>query len=196
MASLKKEKETRTRSWTFVLYPESAPPDWRDRLDDFHIEWVESPLHDRDINGDGQPKKPHIHVLLSFGSVKSYDQVKEITDALNCPIPQRCHSLRAMVRYMAHIDNPEKAQYSKEMIIAHGGADLDEYLRPSASCELTYVKEMLDFVQEHNITEFFELVDYARENEFDTWFSFLSRHSCYMIINYIKSSRYRNSQGN
>lgn len=62
------------------------------------------------------------------------------------------------MRYMAHIDNPEKAQYSKEMIIAHGGADLDEYLRPSASCELTYVKEMLDFVQEHNITEFLSLL--------------------------------------
>ena len=138
---------------------------------------------------------PFAGTNLLINKINQLKQVKEITDSLTCPIPQRCHSIRAMVRYMAHIDNPEKAQYSKEMIIAHGGADLDEYLRPSASCELTYVKDMLDFVQEHNITEFFELVDYARENEFDTWFSFLSRHSCYMIINYIKSSRYRNSQG-
>ena len=81
MATLKKEKETRTRSWTFVLYPESAPADWRDKLDDYHIEWVESPLHDRDLNGDGTPKKPHIHVLLSFGSVKSYDCLLYTSDA-------------------------------------------------------------------------------------------------------------------
>ncbi len=187
----KKEKETRTRSWTFVLYPESAPVNWRDQLDEYHVEWVESPLHDRDINGDGSPKKAHIHVLLVFGSVKSYDQVKEITDSLTCPIPQRCHSMRAMVRYMAHVDNPEKAQYSKDLIIGHGGADIDEYLRPSASAELEYMKEMLDFVASHGITEFYDLVDYAREYEYDTWFPILAHHSCYMIINYIKSSRHR-----
>ena len=76
-----------------------------------HIEWVESPLHDKDLNASGEAKKPHIHILLLFGGVKSYEQVKEITDSLNCPIPQRCHNARALVRYMAHLDNPEKHQY-------------------------------------------------------------------------------------
>ena len=72
------EKETRTRTWTFVIYPESAPLNWRDKLDGLHIEWVESPLHDKDLNASGEAKKPHIHILLLFGGVKSYEQVKEI----------------------------------------------------------------------------------------------------------------------
>ena len=86
-----KSKESRSRTWTFVLYPESAPDNWRDLLDEQHVEWVESPLHDRDINPDGELKKAHIHILLLFSSVKSYEQICEITVVLNCPIPQRCH---------------------------------------------------------------------------------------------------------
>ena len=103
-------KESRTRNWTFVLYEDSAPENWRDILDEMFIEWIESPWHDKDINADGEPKKKHKHILLMFGGVKSYEQVKEITDKLGQPIPQRCHNAKAMVRYMAHLDNPEKAQ--------------------------------------------------------------------------------------
>ena len=95
-------KETRTRNWTIVLYPESAPENWREILDDMHIEWIESPLHDKDINANGETKKAHWHILLMFGGVKTYEQVKEITDKLNAPIPERCHNAKAMVRYMAH----------------------------------------------------------------------------------------------
>ena len=33
--------ETRTRTWTFVLYEDSAPENWRDIIDELHVEWVE-----------------------------------------------------------------------------------------------------------------------------------------------------------
>ena len=96
MADKKSRGSDRTRNWTIVLYPESAPTDWRDILDEEHIEWVESPLHDRDVNADGELKKAHIHLLLMFGGVKSYEQVVEITNKLNCPIPKRVHNAKAM----------------------------------------------------------------------------------------------------
>ena len=62
----KKSTDSRTRTWTFVLYEDSAPENWRQLLDDMHIEWVESPWHDKDINADGKPKKKHKHILLLF----------------------------------------------------------------------------------------------------------------------------------
>ena len=46
-------KDSRTRNWTFVLYEDSAPDNWREILDDLHIEWIESPWHDKDVNADG-----------------------------------------------------------------------------------------------------------------------------------------------
>lgn len=184
-------KETRTRTWTFVLYPESAPPNWRELIDELHIEWVESPLHDKDINANGEVKKAHWHILLLFGGVKAYDQVKEITDQLNAPIPERCHNAKALVRYMAHMDNPEKAQYSQSDIIAHGGVDLSDLLRPSASERYSIIREMLQYVKDNGITEYQDLADYAMVNEFDRWFPLLCDNSSYVVNQYIKSQRHR-----
>lgn len=185
--------ESRTRNWTFVVYPESASENWRNILDDLHIEWVESPLHDKDLNGDGQPKKPHIHVGVFFAGNKTYEQVKEITDSLNCPIPQRCHSARALVRYMAHLDNPEKAQYNPSDIKGHGGVDVADMLRPASSERYTLIADMMAYIKDNNICEFQDLIDYARVNERDTWFPLLCDSCSFVVGQYIKSQRHRQS---
>lgn len=184
-------KETRTRNWSVIIYPESAPENWRSILDETHIEWVESPLHEFDTNPTGEVKKPHYHLLLLFGGVKSYDQVCEFIKPLNGPIPQRCHNARAMVRYFAHLDNPDKFQYSISDIIPHGGVDISELLKPSSSERYTIIKEMCEFVGANNITEFFELMDYAMDERFDTWFPLLCDNSAYIVNQYIKSNRQR-----
>lgn len=184
-------KDTRTRNWSIIVYPESAPANWRDFLDDAHIEWVESPLHEFDTNPTGECKKPHYHVLLLFGGVKSYDQVAEFIKPLNGPIPQRCHNARAMVRYFAHLDNPDKFQYSVSDIIPHGGVDISELLKPSSSERYSIIKEICEYVGSYNITEFYELMDYAMDQKFDTWFPLLCDNSAYIVTQYIKSNRQR-----
>lgn len=192
----KKSSETsdsRSRSWTFVLYEDSAPSDWVDILDSDHLEWVESPWHDKDKNANGEPKKKHKHILLLYPGKKSYEQIKEITDKLCCPIPQRCHNAKATVRYMAHLDNPEKAQYSPSDIIGHGGVDLADLLRPSSSERYTLIAEMISFVKENAVFEFQDLMDYAKDYRFDDWFPLLCDNSAYVVNQYIKSQRHRSS---
>lgn len=184
-------KETRTRSWVFILYPESAPENWRSILDELHIEWIESPLHEYDTNITGEVKKPHWHILLIFQGVKAYDQVVELLKPFNCPAPQRCHNTKAMVRYMAHLDNPEKYQYDISLIIGHGGADVSDLLKPSASERYTLIKDMCQFVAEANIMDFCSLMDYAMVEKFDTWFPLLCDNSAYVVNQYIKSNRNR-----
>lgn len=187
-------KESRTRNWTIVIYPESAPENWREILDDTHIEWIESPLHNRDLNATGEVKKAHYHVLLLFGGVKSYEQVIEFIKPLNCPIPTRCHNARALVRYMAHLDNPDKAQYSISDIKSHGGVDIAELLKPSSSERYCIIKDMLEFIKENGIIEFQDLIDYSFSYHFDDWFPLLCDNSSFIIVNYIKSCRHRENQ--
>lgn len=183
------QTETRTRSWTFVVYPESAPSSWREQLDELHVRWVEGPLHDRDLNANGEPKKPHIHVLLLFDGKKSFDQIRELTDALGQPIPQRCHDARALVRYMAHLDNPEKAQYDPAQIVGHGGADVADMLRPSASERYALIAEMQDWVDTYQVTELMDLMRYARVHRASDWWPLLC-DSCTVIMDrYIRSVR-------
>ena len=184
-------KEQRTRNWTFVLYEDSAPDNWREILDELFLEWIESPWHDKDINADGEQKKKHKHILLMFGGVKSYEQVKEITDKLCSPIPQRCHNAKAMVRYMAHLDNPEKAQYNVSDIIPHGGVDLAELLRPSSSERYSIIRDIIDYIRSAEITEFQDLMDYASDEHFDDWFPLLCDNCAFVVGQYIKSQRHR-----
>lgn len=190
--------DDRTRNWTFVVYPiegnPPAPRNWRDILDDEHIQWIESPLHDKDIDVDGEIKRAHVHVLVMYEGKKSYEQIKAITDRLNAPGPQKCASVKGLVRYMAHLDNPEKKQYDKGLIIGHGGADPAEYLKPTSLSRYQLIGEMMDYVQETGIVEMEDLLMYARRERFDDWFPLLCDNSAYIMGAMIKSRRHRAQQ--
>ncbi|MES5113939.1 Rep family protein, partial [Lactobacillus gasseri] len=43
------KKLGRVRNWTIIVYPESAPKNWRDIIDSTHVTWVEGPIHDKDV---------------------------------------------------------------------------------------------------------------------------------------------------
>src|SRR5699024_8223215 len=81
--TMKKNKNQRTRNWSIIVYPESAPENWIDILQKEYVKMVVSPLHDKDVNPDDTLKKAHYHVLFMFDGVKSYNQVKSILDSFN-----------------------------------------------------------------------------------------------------------------
>lgn len=179
------------RNWTFLVYPDSAPNDWRDILDDLHLEWVESPIHDKDINGDGSPKKPHIHIGVFFDGKKSYEQVESITKRLNAPIPKRVHNIKSLIRYFAHMDNPDKVQYRVAEIVAHGGFDVRNALTPSSAERYEIIRDMMNFCAENDIFEFSDLAQYAMDNHFDTWFPVLTDHNTIVMQTYLTSRRHK-----
>ena len=181
--------DTRTRNWNIIVYPESAPEKWRELIDETHIEWVESPLHDKDVNADGELKKAHYHVLLLFDGPKSYEQVKKITDSINAPIPQRCHSVKGSIRYMVHKDNPEKAQYDWNKIVCHGGADLASLCAPTATERMAIQKDITAYIRDERIIEFADILFYAQANDLDDWYNVLMNYSTLSISTLIRSNR-------
>lgn len=68
----------RTRNFATVLYPESAPNDWKVLLQEQRIPALISPLHDKDINLDGTLKKEHYHVMILFEGVHTKEQAGEV----------------------------------------------------------------------------------------------------------------------
>ena len=185
------KKAERTRYYTFIVYPESAPENWREILDNYHLQWAASPLHDQDINADGTPKKPHWHVLLAFDSLKTWEQANEIAAGTRGTITQPLQgSPRSMIRYFAHMDNPEKAQYPWEGIEVHGGMDIADYKRTSTAADMDLLKAMIQYIEDADVVEYEDLVIYAMENEPD-WFEALALRSTYFINAFIKSRRHR-----
>lgn len=191
MAETEKKAEKRTRNWVFILYPESAPENWKELLKEEMISFAVSPLHDLDISDEntGVLKKAHYHIMLCFDSVKAFSQVEVITKKLNCPIPQPVNSYKGTIRYMVHKDDPKKYQYNIADIYVHGDVDIVSPFQTSTS-RYEAIKEMLNYVKEHNISEFQDLMDYAMAEQ-EEWFRYLCDNSAYIVQEYIKSVRHR-----
>lgn len=177
----------RARAWAAIVYPESAPEDWKDQLDALHIAWA-CILHDKDVNPTGEVKKAHYHVLMLFDGLKSYDQIKVITDQLSAPIPQRIASVRGMVRYFVHLDNPEKHQYERSEIEQHGGIDIEPYFELSISQRNVLLKEMASFIIDNQVDSFADFVQYCiTEAPSEDWFDVAANKSTLFLNKLIDS---------
>lgn len=163
------QKIVKGRDWTIIVYPESAPENWRDILEETHMRWVESPLHDRDINADGELKKPHWHILLSADGPITERAVADIAKKLNAPKHMKVGSARGLVRYMIHLDNPEKYQYSRDEIVGHGGADVDSYFELTKTNKITVMKDIVEFIYDNQVDNYADFLMICIK-ESDEWF--------------------------
>lgn len=180
----KENGKGRTRNFATVVYPDSAPEGWKNILTEQRVPALISPLHDKDVNDKGEDKKAHFHVIVMFDGVKTKEQAQELFEKIGgvgCEVVQ---SLRGYARYLCHMDNPEKAQYSQEDVCAYCGADyigiiglaLDKYKA---------VREIITYCREQNIYSYARLLEYCMEERFD-WFRLIVDHPV-LVREYLKS---------
>lgn len=192
----------RARVWTFISYPESMPTNWKDLIDESHVEWIVSPLHDRDLINTEKPeegfKKAHYHHMIMFGKVvKSFNQVKEIIAFLNVGTPEseggikkvdQVHSSSAMVRYFVHKDQPKKAQYLESDIENFNGADWESCWVKNDKEVVENMNTVLSIISENGLIEFKEFIDWIRKFEPDLFLNAMNNQ--YFYSNYIRSYRH------
>lgn len=178
---------SKERYWTFVLYPESAPSNWKDRLQELGLEVAISPLHNKDINPTGEPKKEHYHILLCFNGPTTYNKVLTICDSLNATIPQRVLSCKGIIRYFTHEDNPEKYHYNEEEIVTLNGLDLKRFNDLTITQQITIKRQIIYDIQVENISSYCELVEkYSNDLSMRDFFQVVSQCS-YFFNSYINS---------
>lgn len=188
-----KRIDTRTRNFATVVYPESAPEDWQEILVQQFVPAFISPLHDKDINPTGEPKKPHWHVMLMFDGKKSMEQVKEIFDLIGGVGCEKVNSVRGYARYLCHLDNPEKVQYKQEDVRSLGGADYASAIG-LATDKYKALAEMQDFCEQYNVNSFYLLSRYAKEHRQD-WYRILSDCGSVFMREYLQSRKWSQDQG-
>lgn len=180
-----KTSNRRFRNYATVVYPDSAPENWQDVLADQFVPSFISPLHDMDTNPDGEIKKPHWHVVLLYDAPKSTDQAQDVftrVSGVGCEVVQ---SLRGYARYLCHLDNPEKYQYSPDAVRALCGADYNSTIGLPTD-KYKAISEMIDYCEENNVFSYSELLIYSRTNHFD-WFRVLCDNGTVVIKEYLKS---------
>ena len=183
-------KEVKKRNWAFVLYPDSAPQDWRDILQSTGLPIAVSPLHDRDINPDGEPKKPHYHVILCYPGPTTLNSVINVTRSLNqndyC---QPLEAVKGYYRYFTHKDNPEKAQYDEIDITTFNGFNIFDFAEMTRGEVLKIIKDLQILIIEENFFEYCDLCDYLLENCMMTEYDVVTSHT-YFFDKYISSRRH------
>lgn len=180
-------KRVRTRNFATIVYPESAPENWQDTLQEEHIPAFISPIHDKDILDNGQPKKAHYHVMLMFDNVKTQEQAKEVFDKIGGVGCEIVKSPRAMARYLKHLDDPDKAQYTDD-VVSLGGANYSDVIGDEVD-RYKALGEMEEFCDRYNVVSFYLLSRYATKNRSD-WAKILKSCGAIYMREFLQSRKW------
>lgn len=176
--------DSRVRNFATIVYQESAPENWLDIIDELHIPIFVSPLHDKDINKDGEYKKPHWHVMLMFSGKKAESSVRTIAESFGGVGLEKLHDIKAYARYLCHLDDDDKAQYSPDDVKAFGGADYEKYKIKDREKDIV-MGEIIDFILENEAISFPYIVTYARYNKPEWFKTLVSSGSAYLIKEFL-----------
>lgn len=172
----------KSRTWACIMYLDSCPPDWEDKLRQIGVGFAVSPLHDKDVRDDGSIKKEHYHVILNWpGGSTTYRAVAGIArDVLHGTIPVPLVSPRGYYRYFTHLDNPSKAQYDEADIVRGNGFDIDDFSALTVDEQIDISMQIEDMIIAEGIVEYWDLMMYIRTNCSRGIYDFARRNTVYL----------------
>lgn len=178
------------RYWWFILYPESAPKDWKQLISERGLPFCISPLHEYDLkNEEGELKKPHHHIILCYSGPTTFNNVKRLTvDELGQTIPKPIDHIGGAHDYLTHKNHPDKFQYSEDEIEYVNGFDIKELIALSEKDKAATKIAILNDIRNLKITEYYELLNYYIEQEDYEKFN-VAASSTIMLNAYITSMR-------
>lgn len=178
--------------FSFLVYPESAPNDWKKQLANTVRQFAISPLHEP----DEEVMKEHYHVIyqhLGPVTMESFlnvipEQVKNIAaNGYFIPVD------RNYQRYLCHQDQPEKQQFEGnpyELIEVLNGFSLDLHKELTESEKRELRKRVYNFTREYGFVEYADLLDALADQNLWDEFDFAFNHTI-ALNGYLKSNKGR-----
>lgn len=198
----KAEEEQKTRTYWFVVWPESV-----DMAKLFQIlresgyAIVVSPLHDRDLKDEdtGELSKPHYHIIVRFPTPRYLDPVRRLVgswifdaDGLTAspdggdvswyvrPVPDYPGALR----YLVHKDNPEKHRYPESEVITFGFIDISMLYEKSLADDVESYYQLIAWCRNNGGKRYSDLVDAVYDSGDRSLMRVLTRYS-YTLKGYL-----------
>lgn len=167
--------------YSFVAYPESSDIDKiTETLTGAGAEWAWI-LHDKDTDKDGNPKKPHWHILAGWENhFPTWRDFKRMTKEV-CAVAvssEKClvHDCAGMETYLDHHEELEKYQYSPDDIHMSECFDSASYQtkemqrtksrqarkQAAADLDVETFTDWMDFVADQDCEDYATLIQLAR----------------------------------
>lgn len=128
---------TKARYWVGVGYPENMRPDWKDVIGEVTQLPYAYCVHDKDVDGDEDDRKEHVHILLAFPNTTTYKSALSVLQELSAPgkkafnTVQKVNNVRFMYNYLIHDTEDSrkkhKHQYDKTERITGNNFDIGNY---------------------------------------------------------------------
>ena len=177
---------TKARYFSFIIYPESIPTDWRECLEKLGLPMAVSPLHDRDekkdikawddnndliINGKHY-KKPHYHVVyIAKNPVTTESVRKKIKRALGVKAVSHIEivdNVENMFKYLTHESKDairnKKHKYSKHDITYINDFDIDRYIVLDETQKRELKNLLLTIIRKEHLVNVVHLLDYIEDH--------------------------------
>lgn len=182
----------RARAWTAIVYADSAAENWQEILREQLVECLISPYHDKDADPNGEPKKPHWHVVVSFKNPTTYEKAKEVFDEIGAVVPPasqaKVKDFKQMARYLCHLDQPNKHRYDMADVVSIGAIDYAALVMSGAD-EDEMLDEIFDYIRANQIVSFSVFVDLVRKFK-PEWRCIVYHKYASLISRYIKGQHW------
>lgn len=112
-AQAAKDANRSLRYWTFLLYPDSCGGGWvndydyeelLDRLESLGVQLFLSPVHNKDLDSEGNYKKSHIHGIGYVPGKKSYKQMVELLAPFGVNVVWPVDDHEVLEQYFCHLN--------------------------------------------------------------------------------------------
>lgn len=155
---LDKEKDNK---FFIELYPSSTSYDYQEVLDNLLSISKEYAFitHTQDISEDGSLKKPHTHIFVNTSIMRSRKAVGEDI-GLNPQYIQYAISKSSSLRYLLHLDDKDKFQYSQDLITTNI-FNISSYFINKDELLMSTTFTIFSAIQDNSICNIYELSQWA-----------------------------------
>ena len=105
-------------------------------------------------------------------------------------VVQPVGSVRGIVRYFCHKDNPDKHQYPEDIIQCRNGFDPSDYFSMTVTQQKAFKRKVTSFIRDNDIDEYAELIDIFMDSDDGEMYDIATQNTFY-FTQYIKSRRNR-----
>ena len=115
-------------------------------------------IHDKDLNNDGELKKPHTHIVLEFNNARWSSSIAEELGILPNYL-QNCNNFEKALDYLIHFNDDTKYQYSIDEVKGNLKKQLIKSINSFGKDENEVVKDIINIIK--NTNDIIELEEFA-----------------------------------
>lgn len=159
----------KSRYFTFLLYPESVPADWKLKLETLDLPMAISPLHDKDVSPMGGYKKPHWHVIYVAKNPVTAESVRLrikrlLGDKSLAKVQIVERGMESMYLYLTHESKDaikkNKHVYPKAEIQLIGNFDIDRYIVLDVADQKEIKHRLIQMIKANHLVNIMDLLGY------------------------------------